>query len=250
MKKILIFLSLIIAAAITSCSNKEEELKAIVKSLNSDCPQDFGSVKINGFRYEGRKHEVLMTIIVSQEHTIKMESLDQVNDIMKSNLLGSLAGNYGNRRLARAIADADAKFSILLRQNGNEYKVTLSNSELRDLGNGKVKAISPQEYITNCMLTTRAQCPKMVDEITTLSNIDYKDDFVIYYYDIDESDFEVDDLDGDETKELILESFRYSDKVTRTLIGKCKEARCGMQFIYHGTATGQELKVTIQTDEL
>ena len=87
-----------------------------------------------------------------------------------------------------------------------------------------------------------------------MSKLEREDDCIVYYYDVDESQFSLDALE--ESRDLLTTSFLDNLRIqkeqiaTKSFIRACILADVDIAYCYRGTTTGREIRFYVPIDSI
>lgn len=123
---------LLVSFALISCNSSKKDLKLEIEEVNDECPLDLGLVgEISSVDYDEKTDEVVMTMTINKDLPLKLSALKQLKNTMKRSVLGNWAKSESSLVLIEKIADADAKFTIVMQtaDTNESLKIKISKKK-------------------------------------------------------------------------------------------------------------------------
>lgn len=254
-KILLVALSLFVSLFFISCDNSKDELRKQVEQMSRQCPIDLGVVgKASSIELNEAEDEVVYTIALGNRLPMKISALNQMKSVLKRSIISNYAQNETMVTFAKVMSKADAKLSYVYESaEANEsMKITLLPDELKDIADGHVTPISTQEQLQIQVMSTNAQCPMQIDQVTIMTSIALEGKRLVYNYSIDERYISLEQLEAQEAviKSNIKTSFISGDPTTVQFVKLLKETSCSIEYRYIGSITGTVYTIHITAAEI
>lgn len=246
---------LLVSFALISCNSSKKDLKLEIEEVNDECPLDLGLVgEISSVDYDEKTDEVVMTMTINKDLPLKLSALKQLKNTMKRSVLGNWAKSESSLVLIEKIADADAKFTIVMQtaDTNESLKIKISKKEVKDIAAGNIDSITPREMVDIMIASTNAQCPMQIDEVTVLSSVTLENNSFVYNCSWDENSVSIEEIDAnkDVLKTNIKQLLLSEDPMTQELIKICKDANVCILYRYIGDTSGDVCLVKFSPEEL
>lgn len=256
MKKMIFVIFLcFVSLTFISCSSSKKELQTEIELVNNECPMSLGMVgTLSSFKYDNNSDEVVMTMTISKDIPLKLSALNQLKNTLKKSVLGVFAKSESCTMLMQKIANAKAKFTVVMKvEDINEsIKINISKEEVLDLAEGKVDPITPRDMLEIMVASTNAQCPLQIDEMTVLSSVAIEGSNFVYNYSIDENSVSIEALEANKAalKANVKQMLSSLDPMVKEIVKVCKEANVNILYRYIGDTSGSVCVVKFTPLEL
>lgn len=246
----------VMVLSLSSCREKiaANELASKVKNTNDQCPVRTQFGELSSVRYDKDKNEVVFDCKVdTKQLDCDFEVLRKYSKIWRENVLIQF-GDPALQSIIKDIVAANASMSI-------NYKDTSSKSALSahfsadELKTSLEESLSPKERSRRLLdfniLISKARCPLVADEYTTLVDVNDEGDNVVYSYTVDESsvDMALVQENIDEFKKNMIRELR-TNPVERQTAALIRENGKGVIYSYKGDRTGTVVEVPVTVAEL
>lgn len=253
----IVYVACVMLALITlsACGSSKEQLKADVEAANKECPLDLGMVgEMTSIEYDAEADEVVMTMTMNKDLPMKISALNSLKSTIKRAAMAQWVKDESVMDMMKEIASADSKVAIVMRSaDGSEsIKINVSRDEVKDLADGEVDPISPRDMLEIMVVTTNAQCPMTIDEVTVLSSVSIEGNNFVYNYSIDENYVSVADVEQNKAvlRASIKEKLSNPDQLIQKVVETCKNANAGLSYRYVGDISGDVSVINFSPSEL
>lgn len=206
---------------------------------------DLTEVKLSG--------NYLEYVISVNEDYSNIESLQANPDLLKEGLK-QLVDNDLSELLVKS--KLGYKVTYIGKRTGRKVSASMSLEEIQRILEEirrNTDTSSPREKIEALIKITNAQLPLTIERGVVLKRLALEGDYLVYYYDINESIYDIDAINSNNTdmKKETLNSMRSgNDLTTEAMVQLCKEAKVGIKHTYVGKSTGKKATITIYSYEL
>ncbi|MBR2195919.1 MAG: hypothetical protein IJ911_09930 [Salinivirgaceae bacterium] len=190
LRSITVMLMAVYLAVATSCNHSE--LQVSLSLTNARCPIDLGLAgSMESIKLE--KENVVATIKMNEQF-VNIKAMGQSNDVIANAIIKSMLLNDDEKKLLQTIADENIglKYIIIGDQSGQKTTIQLSTEQIKSALNAST---SPHELLLNLINSTKIQLPMTVDVVTTLKDLTIEGENVVYIYNIDENQVNMDDAE-------------------------------------------------------
>ncbi|HJE39730.1 MAG: hypothetical protein C7K11_03755 [Candidatus Amulumruptor caecigallinarius] len=258
MMKSLIYklLAVFVAVMAVSCSSGPS-IEELVAEVNKHMPvrvPGVGQVKSIDFADNTLTYQCLVL-----NKSFNLKALEGHEDEMKAAMSPMLPNllNYGkNRVFTEKLIEEEASIAIHYFTKGPkaaDVTVTYSPAELKDIVDGKVDD-SPEAILKTQITVNKLQTPMRIDSETTLTDIEGKDGYMVYTFEMDETRAPgiIDNLNEgmEELRKNNAETLRSNAKDIRQTVDACKAANYGIIYRYVGVPSGKVAEVKFEASEL
>ncbi|MBQ6097485.1 MAG: hypothetical protein IJK99_07025 [Bacteroidales bacterium] len=249
------FLGVFAVLAFTVCSCfGESRLEKFVEKLNEECPTSMGEAgEMTGVELKDGNAVVKMTV---NEEIFSIEALKANPELLHS----AHVLNFSNptdemKEFIDELRRCGAGLTYVYVGNvsGNEVSATLTSREIKELSRSNGNA-DPDQQLDAQIAIANAQLPVQIDETTVMSKLEREDDCIVYYYDVDDTQFSLDALE--ESRDLLTTSFidnlrqQKEQIATKDFIRACILADVDIAYCYRGTTTGREIRFYVPIDSI
>lgn len=254
-KLLLVALTLFVSLFFISCDNSKDELRKQVEQMNRQCPIDLGIVgKASSIELNEAEDEVIYTITLGNRLPMKISALNQMKSALKRSIISNYAQDETMVAFAKAISKADAKLSYVYEsgETNESTKITLSSDELKDIADGHITPISSLEQLQIEIMSTNAQCPMQIDQVTLMTSVTLEGKRFVYNYSIDERYISLEQLEAQESviKSNIKTYFISNDPSIKRLVKLLKDTNSSVEYRYVGNITGTVYCISIPAAEI
>ena len=240
--------------ALVSCSG-QSRLEKLVKNIDDECPVmvgELGEMASAGIE-DGN---VVITILINED-VFNIDGLEAHPDVLHQSVLQGFRNPTDDmKELLNELKRCDAGLTYVYkgRTSGKTVSVTLTNEEVKEALKAAETEQDPDELLDAQVAITVAQLPIQVDEITLMTDLVREDGCVVYYYDVDESVLDLDELEAN--SEAVVEVLTASlqqqkdSPGTSMFIRACKQANADIVYRYKGTTTGKIVSFTVDIDAI
>lgn len=246
--------AVIVAAMAVSCS---PSLESQIEQANKQCPVKVPGVgQIKSIEY---KDNTVTYNCQVMNRSFNLAALEGHEDAMKSAMMPMMKSLVeGKNSIGKVLVKENASLALHYFTKGprsSSVTVTFTPEEIKAVIDGEVKD-DPLTKLKTQVDVSRVQCPMKVDSSTSLTDIEAKDGYVVYTYELKETGDEegiVDTLaeNADEVRASLLEAVQdKSDKETEKVVQLCKDAGYGILYKYVGAKSGKTFEVKFEASEL
>ena len=224
-----------------------------VKEMNEECPIDLGSLgKMEGVYIDD--DNVIMRLVVSKGAGLNINAMRNNEEQFKNGFITGFSNSEDSRILMKVIVDANAGFTIRFIQADalDSIDFRLSTDDLKEALNSADMTGSPMKIIETMANNANVQCPQPIDDVTVMTKVSLEDNYLTYYYDIDESQVSIDALNESKAamKAEIARNLLADDPTLEQIRKNCINANVGIRYIYVGTSSKKQMIIVFESSEL
>lgn len=258
MKKIIITIGFIFSLLLFSgcVDGNKSKLKKEIAVANVDCPVNMGIIgDLLSIKYQEKENRIIMYYSINEE--IGGGLFLQKN---KEKLHQQLRLSFSKSESQEMLKDIiNAKASVLMiykaPSSGKIIKFDLPYEELKELQINPMSDYDIQRImIENKIDVENARCPYKSDEGMTTTKVALVDNFIVYYYEMDESLYNMDDIrrqapylkEADESNLKSMQNDLYIQNELKLLINQ----NIGYKYRYYGNKSKKYVDIDFTSDEL
>lgn len=232
----------------------QSRLEKFVEKLNNECPASMGEAgELTGV--EMADGNAVITITVN-EQLFNIDAIKANPDLLHHTLVQNFRNPTDDMKalfgeLRRC--NAGLTYVYVGNETGNKVSATLTSDEIKTLFKSKGND-DPDRQLDAHIAITNAQLPVQIDESTVMSKLEREDDCIVYYYDVDDTQFSLDALE--ESRDLLTTSFinnlrqQKEQIATKDFIRACILADVDIAYCYRSTTTGREIRFYVPIDSI
>lgn len=253
MKKFFLTLIGITTILFASSCGGNSQLRKLVSEINNRCPISIDALgEVTNAKLDG--NNVIVTVSMAED-LLSIETIQNNTEMMKPNVIQALGNNPSDQM--RALVDILSKnngsltYEYIGKSSGKKATITITGDELKDIskvGNDPDAALDAQLAITNIHF------PMQLDDVTTIVNVTRENGNVVYLYDIDEANFDLNQIEEeqDDVLDYLFESLRMQrDNVSsKMFIQACYNAKADIIYRYRGNVTGKAIDFKISIEDV
>ena len=232
----------------TSCN--QSRLQIAVNLAKSSCPFDMGLAGV-GEDVELEEENVVMTLKLNEQFA-NIKALEQNKEQFANTVANLMAAEKNSQNLLKIMVEENIglEYKIIGNQSGEKMNIVLPPDQIKSILN-KTK-VSSHDLLLDMIKSTKIQLPMKVDPVTTLKDMELEDDNVVYTYDIDENQANMDNVNIELLKSSTIENTKaiindmWAGQFLQTVINDGKNV-C---YRYFGDKTGKKVEFVITNDEL
>lgn len=252
-KSINLLLMIFMVIAMASCGGRNDRvLKAQIESGKKHCPMNLGMAgKLTSMDYDDKSGEVAFVITVNKQ-VKTVEEIKKTPEATRQAV--KLAMQQGQmKKLLEMMADADASLKVTYKNRGSndEFDVTFSEAEIKDM----LEHPMSEEEINKMLLQTeidmeKSRIPYKVEKGLTVTNIEDNGNSLVYICEVNEDLYEVESME--EGKEELKNTMRkmMKDRTMRKQAEVLAALGKGFEYHYVGNKTGKKVIVAFSADEI
>lgn len=241
----------------TSCEDRYvTNLKKQVKIANASCPINYGiGGDLLSMKYDEKGNQVLMYFSVNEDIAGGI-FLKENQENVKKQLRLSFSNNEA-KQIVKDIVNAKSGITAIYKtpSTGKTVKISLSYDELKDI---KDNSMSQDEInrmmIQNKVAVDNARCPFQSDEGMITAKVAIVDDYIIYYYQLDEEIYDIKEMKRNQ--EIVKQTMADELKKMRKDPTMQRELRLitslgmGYQYRYFGDKSKDYVDIIFIPEEL
>jgi len=258
MKHLSFIATLLIAlVSLTSCENGNiTKLKKEVATANASCPINMGiGGDLLSIKYQEKENRVILYYSINEDLGGSM-FLKRNRDKMQQQFRLSFSKSESQQML-KDIVNAKASLMMVYKAptSGKTVKFELTYDELKDLRANPMSDSEIQRLtIENKIDVENSRCPFKSDEGMTTTKVALVDNFIVYYYEMDEELYNMKELkrQQSEVKENLedaLKSMR-KDLTMQNELRMLVNQNIGYQYRYYGNKSKEYVDVIFTPEEL
>lgn len=239
---------------LSACSGSDSKLQDYINRANEECPISFETGTLTSLASEGG---AVVFNYQTDENVIPFAKLkdntDVVKQLWKIAFLDDKSGNKGEF-VSNVISSG---CDVLLKYTGNDpqqkFEVKFSNVELKVLA-GKNSNLA--ELIEIQIKLTNLTLPRQLDKATTMVETKLEDGFMVYVYDIDESQLTIAKMESekltyhDNILASVKREFANPASAVSAFFKQVASSGRGLRYSYRGNTSGSTLNIDIPNSEL
>lgn len=239
---------------LSACSGSDSKLQDYINRANEECPISFETGTLTSLASEGG---AVVFNYQADENVIPLANLKNNSDVVKQlwkiAFLDDKSGSKGE--FVNHIISSGC--DVLLKYTGNDpkqkFEVKFGNDELKSLA-GKTSNLAEQIDIQ--IKLTNLTLPRQLDKATTMVETKLEDGFMVYVYDIDESQLTIAKMESE--KQTYLDNIMASAKrefanptsAVSAFFKQVASSGRGLRYSYRGNTSGSTLNIDIPNSEL
>ena len=242
------------SAWLAACSTSNSKLQEFINSANEECPISFETGTLTSLAIE---NESVAFNYKADEDVIPLaklkENTDVVKQLWKIAFLDDKSGVKGEFINEIISSGCD----VLLKYTGNDPKqkfdVKISNDELKTLA-GKISNLA--EQIDLQIKLTNLTLPRQLDKATTMVETKLEDGYMVYVYDIDESQLTIAKMEKekqtyfDNITASARREFSNPTSAVSAFFKQVASSGRGLRYSYRGNTSGKILNIDIPNADL
>lgn len=208
-----IFSILLTVIVLISCENGNvKKLKKEITIANVSCPINMGSAgDLLSIKYQEKENRVIIYFSINEEVGNGI-FLKKNKDKMKKQLQLLFSQNESNA-LLKDILNAQASVMVIYKapSSGKTIKFELRYEELKNLQQNPLSNKEIERMIIdNKVDIENSTCPYKLEEGITTSKVAIVNNFIVYYYEMDENIFDINEIQRNqsEMKKMIVSGFK------------------------------------------
>lgn len=247
------FLSFLFALFMALPSSADSKLKTMIDAANSKCPMSIGNaVEVKSVTLE---NGYVVFLYGMNEDIISIDVLNNNSETLKLNLISALSQSSKEMFTEMNKENVGARFKFVGKTTKKACVMTISPEECRSI----VKSIengttdTPVETLQKMIDSHNLQYPMSLGEGIVIYKEALEGDYVVHYYNIDESVFDIDVME--QNKELVKEQMKTtltngSDPTVVNFLKFCRKANKGVAYKLIGSNSGKSFQINIPISEL
>lgn len=237
--------------ATTFCQNQNSTSKLIndyIAEYNSLCPIQHGVFTDIGITYK--------------EGFVVFESIVDENSVDFKSIVGNSQQFKQNKFKILAFVDElddflkelkQTKTGLAYRYKGNKSGVVVTISFTTDeIGQILSYSENPRTFLNSEVNNTNNVMPIKIDNIQTATKMSVENGYIVYYIDIDESLYSMENLKyiSSDRKRRLIEEYHNPDKPDFIIARACKKNQYGIEHRYIGNRSKKSVSIKIEWTEL
>lgn len=229
------------------CGN-EDKVHQLVNEANNQCPVSYGIFTASSFKCEDQKVVVQYLI---DENKLEILEFNDKNLYNFWRLFCLDEVSQKDKDMMKVIASSGYAMKCEFKGSNSQKSFTLdvSNEQLT-----KNKPLTSEEIIKSYIETYKNGLPIKVDYITDIVNFELDKDYLVYVYDIDDSNFDIKEIEKNESYrengKSVIRNNIINNTITGYLYKKVVISGRGICHRYIGKNTGEEVKIQFSNEEL
>lgn len=258
MKRItFIFTILLSLIAMTSCENANvTKLKKEVATANAGCPINMGiGGDLLSIKYQEKENRVIFYYSVNEELGGSLFLKKNKDKLLQQFRLSFSKSE--SQQILKDVVNAKASLMMIYKapSSGKTVKFELPYEELKELRANPMSDSEIQRLtIENKIEVENSRCPYKADEGTTTTKVALVDNYIVYYYEMDESLFDMKELKRhqNELKENVREALKSmrNDITMQNELQMLVGQNIGYQYRYYGNKSKEYVDVIFTPEEL
>lgn len=233
-----------------SCGQVQKgKLKMEVEAANKECPVDMGMFgRLTAITYDEDLNRVQIDYEID-EGIINIDALRSNSSAKKS--LKLMWQTDDSKEFMKMIMEAGAKLRVAYKSSGKKADFDFSPSDIHEILDSELSEKEcALQFIELQVDIINAQCPMVVDELTTMQCVEINDDTFSYVYNVDESLISMNDLKQQQA--LLKSSLQqtFSDATVAMFIQQLAIAGYDLEYRYVGSLSGEETSIVFTNNEL
>ena len=241
-------------ATMTGC-NEIAKLKLAISCENTNrvLPIELGSLgSFTSMTYDSDSNNVTFTYEINEEIN-DIASMNAVKDAQKQSIGTFLKTGESLTMLERMVL-AEATLTVVYQgsSSGQEFIVTFTPEELRQLADTSAETSDPNQSRLDAMIQSNAaQCPMDLGDGMVLTSVALEDGDLTYNYTVTGESYDFNDDDMPAVKETVGSSLSetFSGVIGSRLVNILSETGTGVRYVYHNTDNGRTYTVTFSPEE-
>lgn len=258
MKRISFIISLVlIILAATSCENGNiTRLKKEIAVANAGCPINMGiGGDLLSIKYQEKENRVIFYYSINEELGAGL-FLKKNKEKLHQQFRLSFSKSESQQML-KDIVNAKASLMMIYKapSSGKTVKFELPYDELKEMRANPMSDSEIQRLtIENKIDVENSRCPYNADEGMTTRKVALVDNFIVYYYEMDESLVDMKELKRlqVEMKENVQEALKSmkNDFTMQNEIKMLVDQNIGYQYRYYGNKSKEYVDIIVTPEEL
>lgn len=258
MKRLVLIFSVLFSLIIlASCENANvSKLKKEVVTANAGCPINMGiGGDLLSIKYQEKENRVILYYSINEELGGAL-FLKKNKDKMQQQFRLSFSKSESQQML-KDIVNAKASLMMIYKapSTGKTVKFELPYEELKEMRANPMSDSEIQRLtIENKIDVENARCPYKADEGTMTTKVALVDNYIVYYYEMDEDIYDMKELKylQSEMKENVREALQSmrNDFTMQNELKMLVNQNIGYQYRYYGNKTKEYVDVTFTPEEL
>ena len=254
---ILIFSILLSLIVFTSCENANvTKLKKEVAVANASCPINMGiGGDLLSIKYQEKENRVIFYYSINEELGGGLFIKKNKEKLLQQFRLSFSKSE--SQQMLKDVVNAKASLMIIYKSptSGKTIKFELPYEELKELRTNPMSDAEIQRLtIENKIDVENSRCPYKADEGTTATKVALVDDYIVYYYEMDEALFDMKELKRhqSELKDNIREALKSmrNDMTMQNELQMLVGQNIGYQYRYYGNQSKEYVDVIFTPEEL
>lgn len=258
MKKIIIIIGFVFSLLLLAgcVDGNKTKLKKEIAVANVDCPINMGIIgDLLSIKYQEKENRIIMYYSINEE--VGGGVFLQKN---KEKLHQQFRLSFSKSESQQMLKDiVNAKASVLMvykaPSSGKTTKFELPYEELKELQTNPMSDHDIQRImIVNKIDVENARCPYKSDEGMTTTKVALVDNFIVYYYEMDESLYDMEDIrrqasylkEADESNLKNMNNDLYIQNELKLLVNQ----NIGYKYRYYGNKSKKYVDIDFTSDEL
>jgi len=241
----------------TGCENGNiTKLKKEIAVANASCPISYGiGGDLLSIKYHEKDNTVLMYYSINEEYGSHIFLNKNRENMLRQFRL--MLSNREAQQMVKDMVNAKAGITVIYKTptTGKTVKLSLPYEELKEIKDNPLsdKEIKRQA-IENRVAIENAGCPSKQDEGVSVVKVALVDDYIVYYYEMDEEIYDIKELHKmeNEMKENVQEVLKQSrkDPTMQRELQLMTANGIGYQYRYYGNKSKEYVDVIFTSDEL
>lgn len=238
-----------IALLLTGCA--ENKLRSAVEQVNRECPMDLGTAgKMESVSYEDDC--VSFNYVFSEEY-VSIEKMKQDPELIKNSVLTMFSNPQGPMKdFIQALTEAGAsvKFNFQNPKGDQKLSIDVSSEELAGARNDA--HTTDADKLDAALRSTNLQMPMDLGDGLVITQVITEGNTVFYLCSVDEHqlDFKLLKSQAAALKQEITANLAALSGSDAKFIELIANAHKQLGYRYKGTTSGQQMDITLTTDEL
>ena len=246
----LLTVTLVAVFMVIGISCNQSKLQLTVSLANSACPVDMGmGGTVESVNLENGN--VIYTLKLNEQFA-NIAALEQNKDNYIHTITSLMSTDKNSQQLLKIMAEENAglKYIVIGDQTGKKFSVELSPEQIKSLSTAPQS--SPHETLLDMVKSTKVQLPMKVDVVTTMKDIDIEGDNVVYIYDIDENQINMNDVKIEVIRANTVGNLKYiiNDVSAGQFFQSVIDDGKNVCYRYLGNKTGTKLEFVVSNGEL
>lgn len=259
------FYRFLLAAAfgflLASCGAKDSKsvLQEAVDREAAKCPLALDpGVVLMGISYDPEANDVTLSHAVNvaeADGTMRLLRYKELFPAQTSRYFANFLNNENSRDLLLKLAAAGASLkSDYKLDSGEELTLCVSPQDIQEAaGKARRNESNDKEMLEFFVLADNSELPLTLEDGVSIRSLELTPEKLVFNIEVDENEWNMDALNEDEVKTLVKENLRRDFQTTPFMANykqRLKNTGRSEQFRYYGTASGKEVFIIFDNEEL
>lgn len=252
MKKILLTLLAVVAIGLSaSAATSFNDFKAFIEAHNRLCPVDMPPIgQIESITVDDNSRSLIYTVSVTSD-VLSYELMDSQRDAIK-NTFAQVLSTADVKPMAAACLQYGVSLTFRFKWSPAQIlDFSFSTAEIRSiLSTETPEAVVRKNLVDQMVEREHARCPEDQGDGMILTDV-YRSDNVVYYeFTIDETIYDVNDLNRDNSAMRRQTEQYFEPRVMREPLKSMVACDYQLHFVYIGNTSGMVYEMILTVDDL